>query len=93
MNILTKNFLVYGTGKSGKSAISFLLSRGAKNVYTFDDDEHSEDIKNTTRLSNLDEIEKYDIEYAILSPGVNVLGNKNIEIAGATKETKNLIDI
>ena len=80
MNILTKNFLVYGTGKSGKSAISFLLSRGAKNVYTFDDDEHSEDIKNTTRLSNLDEIEKYDIEYAILSPGVNVLGNKNIDI-------------
>ncbi len=80
MNILTKNFLVYGTGKSGKSAILFLLSRGAKNIYTFDDDINSENIKNTTRLYNLEDIDKYDIEYAILSPGVSVLGNKNIDI-------------
>ncbi len=80
MNILTKNFLVYGTGKSGKSAVLFLLSRGAKNVYTFDDDNNSESVKNTTKLNSLDDIENYDIECAILSPGVNVLGNPNIDL-------------
>ena len=80
VNILTKNFLVYGTGKSGKSAVSFLLSRGAKVVYTYDDNVNSEEIKNTTRLSTLVNIEKLDIECVILSPGVNVLGNKNIEL-------------
>ena len=80
VNILTKNFLVYGTGKSGKSAVSFLLSRGAKIVYTYDDNVNSEEIKNTTRLSTLVNIEKLDIECVILSPGVNVLGNKNIEL-------------
>ncbi len=78
MNILSNNFLVYGLGQSGKSAISFLLSRGAQNVYTYDD-EHNVHIKDTITLETLQDIEKYDITCAILSPGVPILGNENIQ--------------
>ncbi len=78
MNILTKNFLVYGTGLSGTSAVSFLLSRGAKNVYTYDDTSTTQ-LKDTIKLENLDDIKSLDLECVILSPGVQVIGNKNIQ--------------
>lgn len=78
MNILLKNFLVYGTGLSGTSAVSFLLERGAMKVYTYDDN-NSIEIPNTIKLENLDNIDELNLECVILSPGINVLGNDNIE--------------
>lgn len=78
MNILTKNFLVYGTGLSGTSAVSFLLSRGAKNVYTYDDFSDKE-IKNAIKLKDFKNITNLDIECVIVSPGIDIIGNKNIE--------------
>lgn len=78
MNILAKNFLVYGTGLSGTSAVSFLLSRGAKNVYIYDDNKKVE-ISDTTTLENLDNIAALNLECVILSPGVQILGNENIQ--------------
>lgn len=81
MNILTKNFLVYGTGLSGTSSVSFLLSRGAKNVYVYDDDEENKQyLRGTTRLHSLKDISSLDIECVVLSPGIEVIGNKNIEL-------------
>ena len=79
MKILSKNFLVYGTGLSGTSAVSFLNSRGAKKVYVYDDNEIKE-IKNSYTLYNLNDLKDLDIECVILSPGVQILGNKNIEL-------------
>ncbi len=78
MNILTKNFLVYGTGLSGTSAVSFLLSRGAKNVYVYDDNRAAQ-IQDTIKLENLENIKDLNLECVILSPGVQVIGNENIK--------------
>lgn len=78
MEILYKNFLVYGTGLSGTSAVSFLLKKGAKKVYIFDDNNVAL-IKNAHILKNFKDIKNLDIECVILSPGVNVLDNPNIE--------------
>ena len=78
MEILTKNFVVYGTGSSGKSAVSFLFSRGAKCVYVYDDNK-VESIDQTKVLTKFAEIKNLDISCVILSPGVQVIGNKNIE--------------
>ena len=78
MEILYKNFLVYGTGLSGTSAVSFLLKKGARKVYTFDDN-NSKNIKLAHRLANFNEVLKLNIECVVLSPGVNVINNPNIE--------------
>ncbi len=84
MEILTKNFVVYGTGSSGKSAVSFLLSRGAKNVYIFDD-YNSTTIEHTFNLNKFEHIRDLDISCVILSPGVQIVGNKNIEFLKKNK--------
>ena len=78
MNILLRNFLVYGTGLSGTSAVSFLLEKGAMKVYTYDDKSGVE-LPNTTKLENLDNIDKLNLECVVLSPGIKVLDNANIE--------------
>ena len=79
MEILYKNFLVYGTGLSGTSAVSFLLKKGARIVYTYDD-YNTNSIRYAHRIKNFTDILKLDIECVILSPGVNVIDNPNIEL-------------
>ena len=70
--------------KSGKSAVKFLLERGAKCVYIFDDNK-TEILENTKTLQNFEDVVSKKIDYAILSPGVQVLGNKNIELLKENK--------
>ena len=84
LEILAKTFLVYGLQKSGKSAVKFLLERGAKCVYIFDDNK-TEILENTKTLQNFEDVVSKKIDYAILSPGVQVLGNKNIELLKENK--------
>ena len=84
MEILAKTFLVYGLQKSGKSAVKFLLERGAKCIYIFDDNK-TEILENTKTLQNFEDVVSKKIDYAILSPGVQVLGNKNIELLKENK--------
>ena len=84
MEILTKNFLVYGTGSSGKSAVSFLLSRGAKKVYVYDDN-FCEQLPETIILKNFSDVVNLDISCVVLSPGVQIIGNKNIELLKQNK--------
>ena len=79
LEILAKTFLVYGIQTTGKSAVNFLLSRGAKTIYIFDD-ELCELMQDTIKLDDFNQVKNLDIAYCILSPGVNVLGNKNIEL-------------
>lgn len=78
MDILFKNFLVYGTGLSNESAISFLLKKGAKTVYVYDD-YNDKKFENTTVITNFEDIINLDISLVIISPGVQIIGNKNIE--------------
>ena len=79
LEILAKTFLVYGLQKSGKSAVKFLLERGAKCVYIFDDNK-TEILENTKTLQNFEEVLSKKVDCVILSPGVQILGNKNIEL-------------
>lgn len=79
LEILAKIFLVYGIQTTGKSAVNFLFSRGAKTVYIYDDGDCDE-IQDAIKLDNFDDVKNLNIDYCILSPGVNVLGNKNIEL-------------
>lgn len=75
MEIINKNFLVYGAGKSGFSAYKFLLEKGA-NVCLYADKE----IDNTdvNKLNSFSEVLKRKFDYVVLSPGVSIIGNKNI---------------
>ena len=77
MEIKNKNFLIYGSGVSGISAYNFLKQKGA-NVYIFCDRE-KETIKHLNNVPNFSGIDTLNIDYAIISPGVQIIGNKNIK--------------
>ena len=82
-NLKNKNILVYGTGLSGSSAVSFLSKCGA-NVFVYDDNNicfFSEAII----VKNFQEIKNYKLDLVVLSPGVQVIGNKNIELLDELK--------
>lgn len=79
LEILAKTFLVYGIQTTGKSAVNFLLSRGAKTVYIYDDGP-CEQVKDAIIIKDFDQVKNLGVDCCILSPGVNVLGNKNIEL-------------
>ena len=74
MKFKNKKVLVYGLGDSGRSAVK-LLSRLNAHVYFYDDDvSYSNFIGYVRRIEN----EKFD--YCVLSPGVKLKDNPNIEI-------------
>ena len=84
MEILTKNFLVYGTGSSGMSAVSFLLSRGAKNVYVYDDNT-AKKLSGAKTIKDFCVVKDLEIDCVILSPGVQIIDNPNIEFLRQNK--------
>lgn len=84
MEIKNKNFLVYGTGLSGTSAVSFLKKQGAKNIYTYDD-YNQMPINDLKAIKNFNDILTLNIHCVILSPGVNVLDNQNIDFLKQNK--------
>ena len=76
MNFENKNVLIYGAGISGKSAYEFLKSHNV-NVYIFTD-KKADDLKELNLLSSFSAVLKIKFDYVILSPGVSIIGNKNI---------------
>lgn len=76
MEILNKSFLVYGAGVSGVSAYNFLQKKGAT-VYMYAD-KKTEDIKDMNYISNMSKVLEKKFDYIVLSPGINIIGNKNI---------------
>lgn len=76
MEIANKKFLVYGTGISGISAFKFLNEKGAE-VYIYSD-KVLDDVDLNNYLTSMSMVLKRKFDYVVLSPGVNVLGNKNI---------------
>ena len=79
MEILCNNFLVYGMGKSGKSAVEFLLKMGAKNVYVYDDNSAPK-VKEAILITKFEDVLNLNLTAVVLSPGVSVVDNKNIEL-------------
>lgn len=76
MQLKDKTFLVYGAGKSGISAYDFLISHGAM-VYIYSDDNVSLD-KSFNQIYDFKEVLKIKFDYAVLSPGVQIVDNDNI---------------
>ena len=65
--------IVYGLGSSGKSAIKFLSSLGYV-LYAIDD--KNEICPNATFVKNLSEINLKNIDFAVVSPGVDINNEK-----------------
>ena len=76
MEIKGKTILVYGGGISGISAYNFLLNNEA-NVYIYADKINGE-IKGLNHIKKFDEVETLNLDLVVLSPGVQIIGNKNI---------------
>ena len=64
-----KIVLVYGLKKSGQSAAKFLSERGAL-VYAYDDKESF--IENATVIKNLSLLSGKNLDFVVLSPGVDI---------------------
>ena len=64
-----KIVLVYGLGSSGKSAVKFLAERGAL-VQAYDD--KGEFIENATIIKNLNLVDPKTLDFAVISPGVDI---------------------
>ena len=76
MELTNKKVLVYGTGISGISAYKFLLGKGA-NVFMYADRKpENNEINNF--IDNFNKVLEIKFDYVILSPGVTIIGNKNI---------------
>lgn len=76
MDLTNKKVLVYGAGISGISAFKFLQSKGAE-VYMYAD-KKVDNIEINNYIDNINLALKMEFNYVVLSPGVNIIGNKNI---------------
>ena len=62
-----KKILIYGFGRSGISAYKFLKKKNE--IYLFDDNKN---IKFKNVITNYDKIRNKDLDYIIISPGINI---------------------
>lgn len=82
MEVKNKRFLVYGAGVSGVSAYNFLQEMGA-DVWLYSDKKVEHDVKNC--LPSLALAIENPFDYIVLSPGVSIIGNKNVAKLKKTK--------
>jgi UDP-N-acetylmuramoylalanine--D-glutamate ligase len=67
-----KKILIYGFGKSGVSAYKFLKKQNQ--IYLYDDKKIiSKNLQTKKKIINYKEVIKKDIDYIIISPGINIL--------------------
>lgn len=76
MEISNKKFLIYGAGVSGVSAYKFLTLKGALCVMYADKKPDNLEIENY--INSFNKALEFKPDYVVLSPGVNIIGNKNI---------------
>lgn len=76
MEVANKKFLIYGTGVSGMSAFKFLQEKGAE-VFLYAD-KKPDNIQVQNYINNISYAIDNKFDYVVLSPGVNIIGNKNI---------------
>ena len=71
-NFTNQTFFVFGLGRSGKATLDFLLKKGVKTIYAWDDSEESiETNKKHYKNSKIDFISYNDIDWSkidILAP-------------------------
>ena len=79
MKFKNKKCLVYGLGESGRSAIKLLNLLGA-HVFFYD-----EDLKYINQIGYVKDLENEKFDYCVISPGVKIIGNENIEILKRNK--------
>lgn len=77
MEVAGKSFLVYGMGASGISAYNFLEGHGA-NVFIYADKPKVE-LNDFSTITKFSDVLKLKFDYVVLSPGVQIIGNKNIK--------------
>lgn len=76
MNYKNKNILVLGLGKSGLSAVEFLLNKKAKvfvydkNINTFS--QYQPILKNAVVIAQINEQSIKNLDLAVLSPGISI---------------------
>lgn len=77
MELKNYNFLVYGAGVSGLSAYKFLKEHNAKvHIYS---DKTIENCENMNILKKFSDVMNLKFDYVVLSPGINIIGNKNLK--------------
>ena len=70
--IKDSSFAVYGLGLSGNSAFKFLKKKNIKKIYTWDDKKN----KNDKKKFNLFKKILDEVDYIIISPGINIQKTK-----------------
>jgi len=66
------SYAVYGLGLSGHSALNFLKKKNVKKIYTWDDKKNKNDIKKFNLFKkSLDQV-----DYIVISPGINIQNTK-----------------
>ena len=73
-NFKKLSFLVYGLGLTGKSVINFFKKNKIKNYQVWDD--NAQNLFKKKRTNDLNKTLK-NVNYIVLSPGVNLLKSKN----------------
>ena len=73
-NLKNISFLIYGLGLTGKSVVNFFFKNNVRNFKVWDD--HNKDLYKNKRTSNLAKTLQ-NVDYIILSPGVNLTKSKN----------------
>tara|TARA_X000001036_G_scaffold415547_1_gene431808 strand:- start:2099 stop:3376 length:1278 start_codon:yes stop_codon:yes gene_type:complete len=74
-NIKELSFLVYGLGLSGQSVVKFFKKKNIKNYKVWDDNQKI--LFKNNRAKNLKETLN-NVDYIILSPGINLNNNKDL---------------
>jgi UDP-N-acetylmuramoylalanine--D-glutamate ligase len=70
--IKNSSFAIYGLGLSGNSAFKFLKKRNKKKIYTWDDKKN----KNNKNGFNFFEKKLDEVDYIVISPGINIKKTK-----------------
>ena len=70
--IKDSSFAVYGLGLTGKSVFKFLKKKNKKKIYTWDDKKN----KNNKKKFNLFKKKLDEVDYIVISPGINIKKTK-----------------
>ena len=70
--IKENSFAIYGLGLSGKSSFKFLKKKNTKKIYTWDDKKN----KNNKKKFNLFKKKLDEVDYIVISPGINIQKTK-----------------
>ena len=67
-----KKFFIYGLGKSGLATFDFLRKINTKIICWDDDSFQKNRVNKRFYLKDLKELKKFDFDYIVISPGINV---------------------